>query len=343
MSKIRAVLFGVGEMGKLSARYMLDKGIEIHGAFNRTSNLGEDLGIVAGLETPLNVPITNTPQDIIKNMDIDVAVVTTTSTMEQFYPTAESCLRNGINVVSITDEAFHPWVYDPELTEKLHELAVKNNVSIIGTGVQDIFWLNMPLIISGACHSIEMVEGTSMVNLDVYGPAVLEPYPMIGFTKEEYEAFKKENEESTAIPTFGIALEALVADLKLTIKDRRFDHAPVYADKAVESKALGKILPQGAVVGLLERYEIETEEDINFCVQFIEQISEDTSAASIGWSIKGEPSIQFTIDNFPGEEVTCATTVNRIPDVINAEPGFIGAGKLPQIRYRPLKFEKYIG
>ena len=56
---INAVIFGVGAMGKLTTRYLVEKGVKISGAYNRTSNLGEDLGTVAGLKQPLNVPITS--------------------------------------------------------------------------------------------------------------------------------------------------------------------------------------------------------------------------------------------------------------------------------------------
>ena len=33
---------------------------------------------------------------------------------------------------------------------------------------------------------------------------------------------------------------------------------------------------------------------------------------------------------------TCTQLVNRIPDVINAEPGFVTIEKLPKLRYRAL-------
>ena len=42
MAKIKAVLFGVGNMGSLIAKYLVEKDVEITGVVSK-SHLGEDL------------------------------------------------------------------------------------------------------------------------------------------------------------------------------------------------------------------------------------------------------------------------------------------------------------
>jgi 4-hydroxy-tetrahydrodipicolinate reductase len=56
--------------------------------------------------------------------------------------------------------------------------------------------------------------------------------------------------------------------------------------------------------------------------------------------IKGVPELHLVSDKVPIGLATCTEMVNRIPDVINAEPGFVTIEKLPRLKYRayPLHF-----
>ncbi len=56
MRPVRAIVYGVGAMGSIMARLMLDKGVEIVGAVGRSpEKVGRDLGEVAGLGRPTGV------------------------------------------------------------------------------------------------------------------------------------------------------------------------------------------------------------------------------------------------------------------------------------------------
>jgi hypothetical protein len=50
--------------------------------------------------------------------------------------------------------------------------------------------------------------------------------------------------------------------------------------------------------------------------------------------VRGEPMLQLRNDRVPTRLVTCTTVVNRIPDVIAAEPGLVTLDRLPPPRYR---------
>lgn len=82
------------------------------------------------------------------------------------------------------------------------------------------------------------------------------------------------------------------------------------------------------VIGETEHLNIETQEGIIIRTQFAEKISPQEKPCRIALDIKGEPSFQVVLDNIDGEAITCATTVNRIFDVINAKPGLITCEKL---------------
>lgn len=102
--EVKAILFGVGSMGKMITRYMLDKGIKIVGAINRKSNLGDDLGQVADLGQDLGIIITNDPDSIYRDHEVDIAVISTSSDMTSLYEVAPDILKQGINVLTISEE-----------------------------------------------------------------------------------------------------------------------------------------------------------------------------------------------------------------------------------------------
>ena len=52
------------------------------------------------------------------------------------------------------------------------------------------------------------------------------------------------------------------------------------------------------------------------------------------WTIYGEPNTTVTINRPNTVLLTCADIVNRIPDVINAEAGFISTSRLNETTYK---------
>ena len=60
------------------------------------------------------------------------------------------------------------------------------------------------------------------------------------------------------------------------------------------------------------------------------------------WTIIGEPETQVTIKQPSTVELTCANIVNRIPDVLNAEAGFVPTSKMGEPKYRVRKLDEYL-
>ena len=56
------------------------------------------------------------------------------------------------------------------------------------------------------------------------------------------------------------------------------------------------------------------------------------------WTVCGEPDTTIVVSRPATVELTCASIVNRIPDVINAEPGYIPTDKIgePTFKIKPL-------
>ena len=60
------------------------------------------------------------------------------------------------------------------------------------------------------------------------------------------------------------------------------------------------------------------------------------------WTIIGEPETTITVEKPSTVELTCANIVNRIPDVINAESGFVPTSQMGEPRYRVKNLDEYL-
>lgn len=79
------------------------------------------------------------------------------------------CAELGINAISTCEEAFYPQNSNPKLTEKIDELAKKNNCTIIGTGYQDIYLGQLITSLAGSTQRITKINGSSSYNVEEYG------------------------------------------------------------------------------------------------------------------------------------------------------------------------------
>ena len=135
---------------------------------------------------------------------------------------------------------------------------------------------------------------------------------------------------------------SLVADLGLTVKREDLTIEPIVEDVDIEAKRIGKFVKKGNIAGLIEIYEIDTEQGIKIRGEAIAKVYRPDEVDFTEWHIKGIPELHLKIDGAPTRLATCTQTVNRIPDVINAEPGYVTAEKLPKLKYRAYPLHLYL-
>jgi 4-hydroxy-tetrahydrodipicolinate reductase len=67
-------------------------------------------------------------------------------------------------------------------------------------------------------------------------------------------------------------------------------------------------------------------------------VDQDTN----NWTIKGQPNISVQINQPKTAELTCATIVNRIPELMVANPGFMTTHNWPSPSYRGRALASYL-
>ena len=120
---VRALAVGVGAMGSLCARFMLQKGVEIVGAVTRATHLGEDLGDACGLGRPVGLTVGDDLARALRETKPDVAVVCVGTFVEDIYELLSGCLDAGVNVITTSEELLYSWRTQPVLTADLDERA----------------------------------------------------------------------------------------------------------------------------------------------------------------------------------------------------------------------------
>ena len=86
----------------------------------------------------------------------------------------------------------------------------------------------------------------------------------------------------------------------------------------------------------------ETEEGITIESECIGKVYSKEDFDKNEWTIFGEPDTTITVARPKTVELTCGTIVNRIPDVINAEPGYVTTDKMGEPTYKVLPLNEYV-
>lgn len=338
---VRAVVYGVGAMGSIMTRLLVEKGAQLVGAIGRSpGKVGRDLGDVAGLGFKLGVCVGDDPAEVMAHADADVAVVAVASYLEPMYDHFSVCLENGVNVITLEEESFFPWSTAPALARRLDEVAKRHGATIIGSGAQDAYWMTLPSVLMGAAHRVDSVHGRTRWNVDDYGPEVAE-HVHAGWTPERFDAHVARH----GWPSFVVrnTVDALVADAGLTSAEVRTSVTPVIATAPVQSRALGRAISRGSLLGVTDTATIVTEEGPTFEFQQTGCVYGPEECDLNEWTVRGEPpELALRNDRVPTRLATCTQVINRIPDVINAPPGFLTVTDLPRLRYRHFPLDHYL-
>ncbi|MEA2016380.1 MAG: 2,4-diaminopentanoate dehydrogenase [Actinomycetota bacterium] len=332
MENIKVVLWGLGSMGSGMGKYLVHKkGIEIVGAIaNREEKVGKDLGEILGLDRTMNIKVTNKPETVInKYVDVDIVLHATSSFVEETYPQLKQIIENGANVISIAEEITYPFIAAPELSKKLDELAKKNNVSVLGTGINPGFVLDLLIIcLSGACVEVEKIEATRINDLSPFGPSVMKTQG-VGTTVEEFEKGIKAGSIVGHIG-FKESINMIADRLGITLDKIEESREPIVS-KTYRETPYVKVEP-GMVAGCkhIARGFNKKEEVIVF--EHPQQIYPEKEGTETGdyIKIKGIPEINMAIKpEISGGIGTMAIAINMIPVILKAKAGLLTMKDLP--------------
>ena len=354
--KVKVVHYGTGKMSVYTMRYVYEKGGEIVGAVDVNPEVvGKDISSVMGGD-PKGVTITaaDKAEEMLKQVKPDIVVVTTMSLIKDVEDALMLCAKLGINAITTCEEAFFPANSNPAITQKLDELAKQNGCTITGSGYQDIYWGELISAIAGSTHKITKIKGSSSYNVEDYGIALANAHGA-GLTLEEFDkqvasVDKISDAERQAIINKGEYLPSymwnvngwLCSKLGLTVESQTQRTVPQTYKEDIYSSTLGMTVKAGDATGMSAVVTTTTKEGITIESECIGKVYSKEDYDKNEWTIEGEPNTTIVVARPSTVELTCATIVNRIPDVINGVAGYVSTDKLDELKYRTKPLNEYV-
>lgn len=354
--KIKVIQYGVGKMSVYTMRYVYEKGAEIVGAIDvNPAVIGKDIGEIMGTENKgVKVVSVEDAEKMIQETKPDIAIVTTMSLIKDVEDALMLCARLGINAITTCEEAFYPMNSNPAITKRLDEMAKKTNCTITGSGYQDVYWGQLISSIAGSTHTIKKIKGSSSYNVEDYGIALAKAHGS-GLTLEEFdkqvasvdrisdEERKEMIEKGEYLPSYMWNVNGWLCDkLGLTVKSQTQKTVPQTYSEDIYSTTLGMTVKAGDATGMSAVVTTETEEGITIESECIGKVYAKDEFDKNEWTIIGEPETTLVINKPATVELTCASVVNRIPDVMNSKAGYVPTEEMGDLYYRTKPLNEYV-
>ena len=322
--KIKVMQYGTGKMSAYTMRYVFEKGAEIVGAVDvNPAVIGKDIGEVMQTENK-NVIIKNVSEaeNIIKETKPDIVIVTTMSLIKDVEDTLMLCAKMGVNAITTCEEAF--------------------------------YWGQLISSIAGSTHKITKIKGSSSYNVEDYGIALAEAHGA-GLTLDEFEekvasVDKISDEERQKVIEAGNYLPSymwnvngwLCEKLGLTVERQTQKTVPQTYKEDIYSTTLGMNVPAGTATGMSAVVTTTTKEGIILETECIGKVYSKEDYDKNEWTIEGEPNTTIVVARPSTVELTCASVVNRIPDVMNSEDGYVPTDRMGELQYRVKPLNEYV-
>lgn len=354
--KIRVAQYGCGKMSIPTMKYLYDHGAEVVCAFSKTDRVvGKDIGVLMGTKNQgVTIHYATEAAKVFDETKPDVCIIETMALMPDCEDIFLLCAEKGINAISTCEEAFYPWNSRYKMTKKIDDLAKKNGCTICGSGAQDMGWGHIIATVAGASNRITKIKGAVIYNSEDYGIALARVHG-VNFTPEQFdkeisapnnikEADRSEVLEKEAfLPCYVWNSNGWICSkFGLTVTKQEQIFTPMTHREPLYSEVLQETIVPGNATGLSAKVITETEEGITIESECIGKVYAPGEEDLITWTIYGEPDQEIILKKPDTVGITCASVVNRIPDVMNAAPGFTTTDKMPTPAYRIALLNEYV-
>ncbi|MFA7589472.1 MAG: 2,4-diaminopentanoate dehydrogenase [Acholeplasmataceae bacterium] len=324
MEKIKILIWGFGAMGRGMAEMLLTKtGIEIVGICDINPFLAGK-GIHEVLDYQGDHPdvfIHANIDDLLAETKADLALLCTDSFTKGAFPKIKKMVENGINCISTAEEMSYPYVNEPTLAKEMDALAKKHGVSILGTGINPGFIMDLLVVaLTGVMTHVDSIEAKRINSLSPFGPVVMHEQG-VGITLEEYNK-RLADKDLAGHVGFKESIYMIANALGLELDYFQQQMEPIITN--IDRKSPYGEAKKGNLAGIDMRGQGFKDDKVLINMIHPQQIEPEMVGINTGdyINLTGNPNISMAITpEINGGSGTIAMCVNMIPHVINAKPG----------------------
>jgi 4-hydroxy-tetrahydrodipicolinate reductase len=317
--KIRVVIVGLGPIGAGIARQIVERrGYQLVGAVDvDRSKIGRDVGEVIELGRRLRLEVTPGIGRTIKATKPDVAVMCTSSTLKAVVGQFEEVLKYRVPIVTTTEEAAYPSRANRRLALRIDAAARKARVAVLGTGVNPGFAMDaLPIALTAVCERVDAIEVHRVQDARIRRLPFQQKIGA-GMTVAQ---FRRQVDAGTVRHVgFTESIHMIADAMGWKLSRVTDDVEPKIAEATVQSELLA--VDAGYVAGLIQRGVGYVGDDPRIRLRLDAYLGAPESYELV--IVEGSPRIESRIDGgIHGDIATVSMTVNSIPAVIAAAPGF---------------------
>jgi hypothetical protein len=318
MPSIRVTHFGLGPIGAAIVKQVAARpGFKIVGAIDiDPAKLGRDLGEVVGVSKKLGVKVSGDAAKALKSSKPDVVVLCTSSSIKKVLPQVEAILKSRTPIVSTTEELSYPGYTHMAEARKIHAMAKKAKVAVLGTGVNPGFAMDaLPIALTAVCERVDRISVHRIQDARIRRLPFQQKIGT-GLTPEQFQ--KKVDDGSVRHVGLTESI-AMIADAMGWTLDRITDDIqPKIASVPVASEFLA--VDPGFVCGIVQDGHGYRKGQAIIQLHMEAYLGAPESYDAV--EIEGSPRLfQKIAGGIHGDVATASIVVNSIPKVLDASPG----------------------
>jgi 4-hydroxy-tetrahydrodipicolinate reductase len=319
-NRIKIILVGLGPIGIETCRLILQKkSLNLLAVVDiDQAKFGKDLSKFIGTRRKLNIPVVNDLKSILKEYHPEVAIITSTSRLENINDDLFECIENKVSVITSCEELLYPYISHPDLSKEIDQKAKENFVHILGTGVNPGFIMDIvPLFFTSVCSNVKTVKAERVVDLNKRRKP-LQVKMGLGESRAEFNRLVKEKK----LGHVGLLESAqLIADgLRLNISSYKENITPILARTNFSNRYFN--IEKGYVCGM--KHIVHGFYGRKKLIVLDLQMRIDLNQSYDKIIIDGTPKLNVKVDNGVfGDTATVAMLVNCIPSLLHADFGLL--------------------
>jgi 2,4-diaminopentanoate dehydrogenase len=313
---MRVCMIGTGFHGRRVARLVSELGGEVVAAVSAGDEIGRTIE-----SAPIGAEVSAELDRVDSAVDVAIVIVPGPASLEE--QLAGPCLDRGVNLLTLSPEAFHP---PPDWAERMDRRAKEGGASMLATGVQDLWWVHIPAAAASMVTNLSGIALHCVVNIGELSAGVAFAIE-VGGEPRRFPAVRERL--SAGAPILGGALAALGRRLDLGGGKFEANLEPVLAEQALRHAAAGVDVAPGTLAGVVERTHLTTESGVVLEGELVSRLLPDGESACETILVRSDPALRLVHAPFPGTRVTDVAAVARLPDVVAAPPGLLDVARLP--------------